>query len=104
MKYSVKHGMSDMDRVRTVIEKAYESYQQRLADYDPSLSWKNDREAIVSFTIMKKKLEALFQIDQEEVRVEGDVPFLFRPFEGKIKQVLGQEVERWIGKAKAGEI
>lgn len=104
MKYSVKHGMSDMDRVRTVIEKAYESYQQRLADYDPSLSWKNDREAVVSFTIMKKKLEALFQIDQEEVRVEGDVPFLFRPFEGKIKQVLGQEVERWIGKAKAGEI
>jgi hypothetical protein len=50
-----------------------------------------------------EKLEAL-QIDPGEVRSEGDVPFLVRPFEGKIKQVLGQEGERWIGKAKAGEI
>lgn len=104
MEYVVKHGMSDLDRVRTVIEKAFESYQQRLADYDPNLDWRGDREAVVSFSVMKKKMEARFKLDEEQIRVEGDIPFLFRPFEGKIKKVLGEEVERWIAKAKAGEI
>ena len=104
MKHSVKHGISDLDRVKTVIEKAYDSYKERLSDYNPQLNWTGDRDATVSFEVMKKKLEANFKIQPDEVLIEGDIPFLFRPFEGKIKSVVGREVEKWVKKAEDGEI
>lgn len=104
MKYVVKHGLDDQSRVRTVIEKAFESYSERLKDHDPQLQWMSDTQAKVTFSVMKKTIAAMFTIDGDEVRVDGDMPFLFRPFEGKVKQVIAQEVEKWIAKAKAGEV
>ena len=53
---------------------------------------------------MKKTIDATFFIDQEEVRIEGNIPFLFKPFQGKIEKVLAEEIDRWLAKAKAGEI
>lgn len=104
MKYVAKHGMSDLDRVKTVIDKAYEAYQEKLASYEPNLTWRTDREATVDFTVMKKKIDANFTITEEEIRVDGNIPFIFRPFQGKIEAVVGAEIEKWIAKAKAGEI
>jgi hypothetical protein len=104
MKYVAQHGMSDIARVRTVIDKAYESYATRLSDFDPQLQWTSERTAIVSFTAMRKKIEANFTLDDQEIRVEGDIPFLFRPFQGRIEKVLGEEIEKWIAKAHAGEV
>lgn len=104
MKYVAKHGIDDLDRVKTVIEKAYDSYKERLSDYSPNLSWKNDRSATVSFTVMKKTIDTDFEITQEEVRIEGKIPFIFKPFESKIEKVVGGEVDKWIAKAQAGEI
>ena len=104
MKYVVKHGLDDQSRVRMVIEKAFESYRERLKDHDPQLQWLSDTQAKVTFSVMKKTIAATFTIAGDEVRVDGDMPFLFRPFEGKVKSVISQEVEKWIAKAKAGEI
>ncbi len=104
MKYVAKHGIADLDRVKTVIEKAYGSYKERLADYNPDLTWKGDRNATVSFTVMKKTIETDFEITTDEIRIEGNIPFLFKPFESKIEKVVGGEVDKWIEKAKSGEI
>jgi hypothetical protein len=104
MKYVVKHQLDDLGRVKTVIEKAYESYAKRLADYSPRINWRDDRNAAVDFTVMKKKIEANFAITDDEVRIEGNIPFLFRPFQGRIEKVIGEEVEKWLAKARAGEI
>ena len=104
MKYVAKHGIEDLDRVKTVIEKAYDSYKERLADYSPSLKWNDDRSATVTFTVMKKSINTDFVITANEVRIEGSIPFLFRPFESKIEKVVGGEVEKWIAKEKAGEL
>ncbi|MCR9159285.1 MAG: polyhydroxyalkanoic acid system family protein [Nannocystaceae bacterium] len=104
MKYVAKHGIDDLDRVKTVIEKAYDSYKERLSEYNPSLSWKDDRNATVSFTVMKKSLSTDFEITPDEVRIEGKIPFIFKPFESKIEKVVGGEVEKWIVKAKNGEL
>lgn len=104
MKYVVKHQLSDLGRVRQVVDHAYGAYVDRLADYDPSIQWVNDREAHVTFSVMKKKLDARFSFDEEELRVEGDVPFIFKPFQGKIEKIVGDEVNRWLVKARAGEI
>ncbi len=104
MKYVAKHGIDDLDQVRTVIEKAYGSYKERLSEYSPSLSWKDERNATVSFAVMKKSISTDFEITDEEIRIEGKIPFIFKPFESKIEKVVGGEVDKWIAKAQAGEI
>jgi hypothetical protein len=104
MKYVAKHGLSDSTRARTVVEKAYEAYKVKLADHKPSLTWKSDSEAALGFSVMGKTLDVGIHVDDQEVRVEGDMPWMFKPFQGKIEKVLGSEIEKWIARAKAGEI
>lgn len=104
MKYVAKHGLADRSRARTVVEKAYEAYRVKLADHNPSLTWQNDSQAKLGFTVLSKSLSVDIRLTDDEVRVEGDMPFLFRPFQGKIESVLGGEIEKWIAKAQAGEV
>ena len=104
MKYAIKHDMADLDRVKTAIDKAYDTYAGRLADYSPSLRWHGDRAATMSFTVMNKTLDANLTITDDELCLQGKVPLLFRPFEGKITKVLGEEVEKWLAKVRSGQI
>lgn len=104
MDYSVDHGLSDISRVRQVVEKAYDSYKGRLADHNPRMTWVDDQKAKIGFTVMRKDIEVDLSIDSRQVRMTGDLPFLFRPFQSKIVGVIGREVEKWIAKAKAGEL
>jgi hypothetical protein len=104
MKIVVKHGLEDRDRVRTVIEKAYEAYRERLADHKPKLEWLSQDEARVSFSVIGKSLASNFKVQGDSVVVEGDIPFIFRPFRSKIEGVLREEVEKWAAKARAVEI
>ncbi len=104
MEYKVKHGLPDRSRVRTVVEKAYEAYKERLANHDPTLTWDGDSAAKIGFSVMGKTLETDVAIDDENLEITGKIPFLFKPFEKKILDIVGGEVEKWIDKAKAGEI
>jgi hypothetical protein len=104
MKYVAKHGLPDRSRVRLVVDKAYEVYEVKLADYKPKLAWKSDCEGVLSFAVLGKSLTVEIHITDAEVRFEGDMPFLFRPFQGKVERVLGEEIEKWLVKARAGEI
>ena len=96
--------MVDLDRVKNAIDKAYDAYAERLADYSPSLRWKSDRAATVRFTVMNKTLDTDLIITDDELRLQGKVPFLLRPFEGQITKVLSAEIEKWLAKARAGQI
>lgn len=104
MKYSVQHGLADRSRVRVVVEKAYVAYEQRLSDYRPRISWESEDRATIGFTVMSQSIDALVEFDDEELRIDGKVPFLFKPFQKKIETVLGNEMEKWLTKARAGEI
>ncbi len=104
MKYVAKHGLPDRSRVKAVVEKAYETYKVKLADHKPALSWTTDSEGELAFSVLGKTLRVGIHITDIEVRIEGDMPFLFRPFQGKVERVLGEEIEKWIVKARAGEI
>lgn len=104
MKYVAKHGLLDRSRARVVVEKAYEAYKVKLADHKPQLTWKTDCEGELAFTVLGKTLKVDIHISDAEVRIEGNMPFLFRPFQGKVEKILGDEIEKWIAKARAGEI
>ncbi len=104
MRYSVQHGLPERSRVRTVVERAYAAYEERLADYKPSIEWTTDDRAAIAFTVMSQSLTADIEFDDDELRIDGKVPFLFKPFEKKIESVLGSEMEKWLDKARNGEI
>lgn len=104
MEYKVKHGLPDRSRVRTVVERAYEAYKQRLAKNDPTLTWIDDSAAKIGFTVMGKSLVTDVTIDDSDLRITGKIPFFFKPFERKILDVVGGEVDKWLAKARAGEI
>lgn len=104
MKYSVQHGLPDRSRVRTVVEKAYVAYEQRLSDYKPKMQWESEHRATIGFTVMSQSITAEVEFDDEELRIDGKVPFLFKPFQKKIEAVLGNEMNKWLEKARNGEI
>jgi hypothetical protein len=104
MKYSVKHELPDRTRVRIVVEKAYVAYQERLSDYKPKIEWHAEERATIGFTVMSLSIAAAVEFDEEELRIDGKVPFMFKPFEKKIESVLANELEKWLAKARAGEI
>lgn len=104
MKYSVQHGLSDRTQVRAVVEKAYVSYEERLSDYKPSVSWDAEHRATIGFTVMSQSLSAIVEFDDQELRIDGKVPLLFKPFQKKIENVLGSEMEKWLEKARNGEL
>lgn len=104
MKYSVQHGLPDRSRVRVVVEKAYVAYQERLSDYKPKIDWQAEDRATIGFTVMSQSIAAAVEFDDKELRIDGKVPFLFKPFEKKIESVLGNEMEKWLTKARNGEI
>lgn len=104
MKYRVEHGLADPSRVRTVVEKAYESYEQRLAAYRPQLVWATDRSAAIAFMVMSQAITAALEFDETVLRIDGKVPFMFLPFQKKIETVLGREMDKWLEKARNGEI
>lgn len=104
MKYSVQHGLPDRSRVRVVVEKAYLAYEERLSDYKPKINWQKEDRATIGFSVMSQKIDAVVEFDDDELRIDGKVPFLFKPFERKIEAVLGSEMEKWLAKARAGEI
>jgi len=104
MEYTVKHGLVDRAKVRQVVEKAYEAYQRRLAKNDPTLTWDGDSAAKIGFTVMGKSLVTNVDINDDTLSITGKIPFLFRPFEKKILGILSSEVEKWLVKARAGEL
>lgn len=104
MEYSVKHGLPDRARVRTVVERAYEAYRQRLEKHDPTLTWDGDSRAKIGFSVMGKELITDVAIDEQMLHITGKVPFLFKPFEKKILGVVAGEVEKWLERARKGEI
>jgi len=104
MKYSVKHGLPNRKQVRTCVGRAYESYEVRLSEYKPALRWEAEDRATISFTVMSQTIKAAVHFDEEELHIDGKVPFLFKPFEKKIEGVLSSEMEKWLAKARAGEL
>ena len=53
---------------------------------------------------MSQALTAQVEFDDDELRIDGKVPFLFKPFQKKIEDVLGREMEKWLDKARKGEL
>ena len=101
MKRALKHGMTDIDRVRTALDAAYKANAARLLPYAPKMVWNGAREATVAVTVMSKSIVANFTITDEDVIVESKIPFVFSYFEEKIMKILSEALETSFAKVRA---
>jgi hypothetical protein len=103
MKHQIAHDL-DFNLAKEVAVRAFESYQKRFADYQPRMTWINDRNARIEFSIKGLKLQGSIGIAPRAIELDLDVPFVFRVFKSKAIDVIEREVRIWLDKAKRGEL
>jgi hypothetical protein len=103
MKHSVVHDLG-RDQAKRVAESAWNSYSSRYANYSPSCEWVNDYKANIGFIVKTVKLKGSIDVNDKDIELDLDVPFLLRPFKGQALKVIEEEIRKWIGKSKSGEL
>ena len=103
MKHIIKHDLSP-EQARKATDKAFETYRQKFADYNPTATWVNDKRAEISFSAKRITLDGAIELQPGQIELELDVPLLFRPFKGKAIAVIEESIQEWIAKAKKGEL
>lgn len=103
MKHSIHHGLNK-DLARKATHKAFESYKQRFAKYDPTVDWSTEDRANVSFSAKGVTLEGNIEITDSDVNLELNVPFILKPFKKKAVGVIEDEIQKWVKKAERGEL
>jgi len=103
MKHVVHHGLG-FDIARKVADAAFASYKQRFAEYHPEARWVNDRRAEITFKVKGMSLEGALDVNERDIEMDLEVPFLLRPFKGKAIGLIEEEIQKWVAKAKKGEL
>lgn len=103
MKHTVNHGLGKEKAVE-VCKKAFDSYKERFAKYNPTANWVSADKANIGFTAKGVSLKGDLEVKDDVIEMELDVPFLLKPFKGKALGVIEEEIQKWVGKAKAGEL
>jgi hypothetical protein len=103
MKHLIAHDL-DFALAKQVAERAFESYQQRFANYQPKMTWVGERDARIEFNVKGLKLQGSIGITPKAIELDLDVPFVFRVFKNKAVEVIEREVRTWLDKAKRGEL
>lgn len=103
MKHEVPHDL-ELPVAKRCVDKAFESYSARFADYSPTMIWASDRVANVGFSAKGIKLKGSIEIMPRAIGLDLDVPFLLRVFKNRALEIIENEIRMWVGKAKAGEI
>ncbi|MCL2823100.1 MAG: polyhydroxyalkanoic acid system family protein [Polyangiaceae bacterium] len=103
MKHEVSHGLP-MSLAKVAVNKAFEAYSVRFAEYKPVLTWTSDRKAKAGFSVKGFTLNGGFELREGVIVMELDVPFILRVFSKQAFEAIEKEVRIWIGKAKSGEL
>ncbi|MEM6956425.1 MAG: polyhydroxyalkanoic acid system family protein [Myxococcota bacterium] len=103
MEHVVPHTL-DIPTAKLAADKAYESYRERFAEYNPTATWTSDTHCDVAFTVKKITVEASLDLQPGKIVMGMEVPLLFRPFKKLALGYVKDEVEKWISKAERGEL
>lgn len=102
-KHAVKHDLAP-DVAKRVLEKALDSYKERFPEYSPTASWKGDSHVDVAFKVKGMKVDGQIDLKPGQIEMDLEVPFMLRPFRKQAIELVEAQIQKWIAKAKAGEI
>ena len=103
MKHSIPHDL-DHELARRATRRAMEEYRTRFAQYQPSGTWVSEDRMDVSFVAGGRQMKGTLDVLADRIDIEMDVPLLFRPFQKTAMKVIGDEIQSWINRARAGEL
>jgi hypothetical protein len=103
MKHAVHHDLSQ-ELARKAADKAWQSYSERFAKYQPRAEWTSDSHADISFKAKGIALKGALDLEPGQIVLDLDVPFVLRVFRKQAVDVIDREIQKWVGKARAGEI
>lgn len=103
MKHVMPHDLSP-ELAKLAAERAFASYREKYANYNPVLTWISDERAKASFSAKGVTLNGTVELLPKSIAFDLDVPFLLRPFKKKAMDIMDRELNHWIAKAKAGEL
>lgn len=104
MQHIIEHDLSP-ELAKNAAEKAAEHYTKKWEKYDATTTWTTDTHAEITFHV--KGISVAATVDMEPGRViidMGKVPLLLRPFKNMALDVVQRTMEKWIAKAKAGDL
>lgn len=103
MKHKVHHGL-DKPLARKAMDRAIASYTERFEKYNPTADWTSDDEVKVSFSAKGVTLDGSIEVGEGDMLIDLDVPFLLRPFKRKAIDVIEDEINKWVARARNGEL
>jgi hypothetical protein len=99
----VPHDLS-FDLAKKAADAALQSYKQRFPDYDPQVTWSDEKTAHVALKAKGMAMKGIFEINADNIAMDMEVPFLLKPFKQKALEVIEEQIKMWIAKAKSGEL
>lgn len=103
MKHIVKHDLSP-ELTRKACEKAIERYTAKWQKYDAKATWVSDTHVEVAFSVKGVHPKATVDLEPGQLVMDMHVPLLLRPFKNKALSVIEQVIQKWMTKAKNGEL
>jgi len=103
MKHTVPHDLP-FELAKKAADEALKSYRTRFPDYDPRVTWSDDKTANVELKAKGMTLKGVFEILPDAIAMDMEVPFLLKPFKAKALEVIEEQIRAWIAKAKNGEL
>lgn len=103
MKHKVPHDLP-LDLAKKAADAALQEYRTKYPDYDPQVTWSDDKTAEVALRAKGMSLKGVFEILPDAVSIDMEVPLLLRPLKAKAMAVIEEQIRHWIGKAKTGAL
>ena len=103
MEHTIEHDL-DLPPAKRAIDRAMQSYTERLSEYSPRFEWTSDAVGEFGFEALKVKVTGELVVADRKIDVSIDVPFILRPFRKRALAVIEREVREWVERAKNGEI
>jgi len=104
MDYVIKHDLSP-ELAKKAAQKAADYYTQKWEKYDAKTTWLREDLAEISFHVKGVSVAATVELQPGQVEIDmKKVPFVLRPFKKMALGVVHDTMEKWIAKAKAGEL
>lgn len=103
MKHVVKHDLSP-ELAKKAAEAAIERYTTKWQKYDAKAEWRSESHAEISFKVKGVSAKATVDMEPNQLVIDMQVPLVLRPFKNKALSVIEEVIQKWIDKAKNGEL
>ena len=104
MQHIIQHDLSP-ELAKKAAEKAAEYYTEKWAKYDAKPTWTSEPHAEITFHVKGVSVAATVDMEPGQVLIDMQkVPLLLRPFKNMALDVGQKTMEKWILRAKNGEL